>query len=148
MGFTVTKASEGYVRPAEPTPPGSLTLDWIGRYPTHRGLVDSLHIFKHGKEPAKVIREGLAKALVPYYPLAGRIVQPEGCDPRVECTGEGVWFVEASVDCSLADVNHLERPLMLAHEDLVPYTELETSPADTIMMIQVSSFVPFLLYVL
>ncbi|KAG6474367.1 hypothetical protein ZIOFF_068297 [Zingiber officinale] len=58
MTFTVTKASEGYARPAEPTPPGSLTLDWIGRYPTH--LVDSLHIYKHGQNPAKAICKALA----------------------------------------------------------------------------------------
>ncbi|XP_042392218.1 acyl transferase 9-like isoform X1 [Zingiber officinale] len=140
MGFTVTKISEGYVRPAEPTPPGSLTLDWIGRYPTHRGLVDSLHIFRYGKDPAGVIRKALARALVHYYPIAGRIVQPEGCEPRIECTGDGVWFVAASADCSLADVNYLERPMMLGQNDILPYTELETSPANTLVMIQVTEF--------
>ncbi|WOL09024.1 hypothetical protein Cni_G17777 [Canna indica] len=139
--FTVTKKSEGYVRPAEATPAGSLTLDWIDRYPTHRGLVDSLHIYKHGKEPGKVIREALAKALVPYYPIAGRIAQPEeGGDPRLECTGDGVWFVEAAANCSLADVNHLERPMLIPMEDLAPYTQIDTSPADTNMMIQVTEF--------
>ncbi|XP_042458281.1 acyl transferase 9-like [Zingiber officinale] len=140
MAFTVTKTSEGYVRPAEPTPPGSLTLDWIGRYPTHRGLVDSLHIYKHGQNPAEVICEALARALVPYYPIAGRIVQSEGCEPRIECTREGLWFVATSANCSLADVNYLERPMMLEQNDILPYTELETSPANTLMMIQVTEF--------
>ncbi|KAG6476479.1 hypothetical protein ZIOFF_065721 [Zingiber officinale] len=54
MTFTVTKTSEGYVQPVEPTPLGLLTLDWIGRYPTHRGLVDSLHIYKHGQNPTEI----------------------------------------------------------------------------------------------
>ncbi|KAG6514395.1 hypothetical protein ZIOFF_024748 [Zingiber officinale] len=136
MTFTVTKTSEGYVRPAEPTPPGSLTLDWIGLYLTHRGLVDSLHIYKHGQNPAEVICVALARALVPYYPIVDRIVQMEGCEPWIECTGEGVWFVAAFANCSLADVNYLERPMMLEQNDILPYTELETSPANTLMMIQ------------
>ncbi|XP_010915023.2 acyl transferase 9 [Elaeis guineensis] len=140
MGFTITKSSESPVRPAEQTPSGTLLLSWLDRYPTHRGLVESLHVFKEGREPGKVIREAMAKALVPYYPLAGRIVEPEGMEPRIECTGEGVWFVDASADCSLEDVNYLERPLLIAQEDLVPYTKLEIEPADTIMMVQVTEF--------
>ncbi|XP_072960769.1 acyl transferase 9-like [Typha angustifolia] len=143
MGFTVTRISEGPVRPAEPTPTGTLPLAWIDRYPTHRGLVESMHIFKQADEPAKVIREALAKALVLYYPLAGRIIEPVPGEPVVDCTADGVYFAEATANCSLEEVNYLERPLMLPKEELVPYPkkeDWEVEPANTIMMMQVTVF--------
>ncbi|KAL1801808.1 hypothetical protein ACET3Z_030455 [Daucus carota] len=52
-------------------------------------------------DPVKVIREALSKTLVFYYPLAGRLRQGAGRKLGVECTGEGVMFVEADADVTL-----------------------------------------------
>lgn len=143
MGFTVTKISEGPVKPASPTPSPTLPLAWVDRYPTHRGLVESMHLFPSGTEPAKVIKEALAKALVFFYPLAGRIVEPEPGHPAIECSSHGVYFVEAKADCTLEDVKYLDRPLLISKDDLVPYPkseDWEVEPHNTIMMMQVTTF--------
>ncbi|ONM29078.1 HXXXD-type acyl-transferase family protein [Zea mays] len=42
-GFKVTRISEGPVKPASATPEETLPLAWVDRYPTHRGLVESMH---------------------------------------------------------------------------------------------------------
>jgi hypothetical protein len=42
--------------------------------------------------------------LVPYYPLAERLRVVEARKLVVDCTGEGVTFVEADADVRLADL--------------------------------------------
>ena len=54
-----------------------------------------------GKDPVKIIREAIAKALDFYYPLAGRLREHTGRKLVVECTGQGVVFVEADADVTL-----------------------------------------------
>jgi len=171
--FTVTKLSEGPVRPSADTPSETLPLAWVDRYPTHRGLVESTHIYcsddvakmllppapaagaaeaddalaptkkevtTKTKSPAAVVRGALADALVHYYPFAGRIVEDVPGRPAVLCSAEGVYFVEAAANCTLADVNFLERPLLLAKEQLVPCPTPElwpVEPHNSLAMIQV-----------
>ncbi|PIN19367.1 benzyl alcohol O-benzoyltransferase [Handroanthus impetiginosus] len=52
-------------------------------------------------DPVKIIREGLAKALVCYYPFAGRIIEGPNGKFMVNCNNEGVMFVEADADVKL-----------------------------------------------
>jgi omega-hydroxypalmitate O-feruloyl transferase len=55
-------------------------------------------------------RAALARVLVHYHPLAGRLgISPE-MKLTVECTGEGAPFVEADAACDLADVGDLSTP--------------------------------------
>ena len=172
--FTVTKLSEGPVRPSADTPSETLSLAWVDRYPTHRGLVESTHIYcsddvakttllppapaagaaeaddalaptkkevtTKQKSPAAVVRGALADALVHYSPFAGRIVEDVPGRPAVLCSAEGVYFVEAAANCTLADVNFLERPLLLAKEQLVPCPTPDlwpVEPHNSLAMIQV-----------
>lgn len=156
--FAVTKVSEGPVRPSAATPSETLPLAWVDRYPTHRGLVESVHVYrdvvqapaaegeagaKERKPPAAVVRGALADALVHYYPFAGRIVEDVPGRPAVLCSAEGVYFVEAAANCTLADVNFLERPLLLSKEELVPCPTAElwaVEPHNSLAMIQVTTF--------
>jgi hypothetical protein len=145
--FKVTRISEGPVKPASATPEETLPLAWVDRYPTHRGLVESMHIFRSGAGAAPgVIREALGKALAFFYPLAGRIAEgDEPGRPVIRCTADGVYFAEAEADCSLEDVRFLERPLLLPKEDLVPYPADDrwgVEPHNTIMMMQVTTAPP------
>ncbi|XP_062229118.1 acyl transferase 10-like [Phragmites australis] len=165
--FSVTKLSEGPVRPSAATPSETLPLAWVDRYPTHRGLVESAHVYravprprlapaangeaeadakeaaKKQKSPGAVVRGALADALVHYYPFAGRIVEDVPGRPAVLCSAEGVYFVEAAANCTLADVNFLERPLLLGKEQLVPCPSPElwpVEPHNSLAMIQVTTF--------
>lgn len=45
---------------------------------------------------AAALKEGLAKVLVAYYPLAGEIVANAAGEPEVLCSGRGVDFTDAS----------------------------------------------------
>ncbi|XP_056159444.1 omega-hydroxypalmitate O-feruloyl transferase-like isoform X2 [Syzygium oleosum] len=63
-------------------------------------LIEIIFAFKgegRGKRFAtmETIRESLAKALVEFYPFAGRLVVGSDGKMAVRCTGEGVPFVEA-----------------------------------------------------
>ncbi|KAG1346253.1 acyl transferase 4 [Cocos nucifera] len=141
MKFSVTKLAPALVGPSEPTPDGNLPLSSIDLTPALRDvMVDSIHVFQHGVEPARVIREALSKALVPYYPVAGRLLKCDGGDMVVACTGEGARFVEATANFSLKDVNDLQRPLMIPKEEFLPVLPPDESKEGVIFMMQVTQF--------
>ncbi|KAJ4821333.1 Acyl transferase 1 [Rhynchospora pubera] len=113
MSYAVTKPSPVLVKPVSSTPTETIPLSSIDRTATMSVFVEFISMFSNGEQPAKRIKEAFAKALVPYYPVAGRIAEPTPGVPVVDCTGEGIWYVEATANCSLEDVNYLERPLMI-----------------------------------
>ena len=60
-------------------------------------------------DPACVIREALSKALVYYYPLAGRLKRHEDDGKlRLTCNANGVPFLVATADCSLSSLNFFD----------------------------------------
>ncbi|PWZ45594.1 Acyl transferase 7 [Zea mays] len=112
-------------------------------------LIESLHVFKpdptrDGASPSKTIERALARALVDYYPLVGRLAVSEGAGGlHVDCSAEGVWFIEAVVRCRLEDVDYLEYPLQIPNDDLLlhplprPTHEEESK---LILLVQVTAF--------
>lgn len=100
-------------------------------------------MFKHGVNPSAVIECAVAEALVPYYPIAGRLVE-DGADGQlsINCTSEGVWFIKAKAECTLKDVDYLEYPLMIPKDELLPHPSplLSRSEEDSlILLVQVIS---------
>jgi hypothetical protein len=142
-GPSVERLGQRLVPPSSPTPAGPLRLSWLDRYPTQMALIESLHVFKpdparNPARPADVVERALARALVDYYPLAGRLaVSEEDGRLQVDCSGEGVWFVEAAVRCRLEDVEYLEYPLQIRKDDLLPHPVPPEDEAKLILLVQV-----------
>ncbi|CAI0457826.1 unnamed protein product [Linum tenue] len=102
--FQVKKGNPTLVPPAVDTNQGSVYF--LSNVDDDLTIIRTLYCFKSGgQEAGEVIKNALSKALVHYYPLAGRLIlSPEG-GFAVNCTGEGVVFIEAEADCGLDDVD-------------------------------------------
>jgi benzyl alcohol O-benzoyltransferase len=101
--FTARRSDPILIVPAEPTPYQFKPLSDIDDQDGLRFYATGIHLYKgnpskEGQDPVRVIRNALAKALVSYYPIAGRLREAAGRKLLVECNSEGVVFVEADAD--------------------------------------------------
>ncbi|XP_031104663.1 benzyl alcohol O-benzoyltransferase-like [Ipomoea triloba] len=106
LAFTVTRQKPELVAPAEPTPREIKYLSDIDDQQGLRFQIPAIQFYRNepsmsGKDPVQVIRQALAKALVFFYPFAGRLREGAGRKLMVDCTGEGVMFIEADADATL-----------------------------------------------
>ncbi|KAJ6752341.1 hypothetical protein OIU85_002743 [Salix viminalis] len=106
ISFAVRRCEPEMVAPAKPTPHEFRQLSDIDRQLYLQFQSPHYNLYEHnpsmqGKDPVKVIKEAIAQALVYYYPFAGRIRQGPDNKLIVECTGEGVLFIEADADATV-----------------------------------------------
>lgn len=106
LKFTVRRCPAVLVAPAVPTPHELKQLSDIDGSDRMRFHISAILFYLRnesmsGVDPAVVIRDAIAKALVHYYPVAGRLKELEGGKLAVDCTGEGVLFIEADTDVHL-----------------------------------------------
>ncbi|RDY02168.1 Benzyl alcohol O-benzoyltransferase, partial [Mucuna pruriens] len=104
--FTVRRCQPELVAPSKPTPNEVKPLSDIDDQEGLRFQIPLVQFYGNepsmeGKDPASVIREALAKTLVFYYPFAGRLRERADRKLVVDCTGEGVMFIEADADVTL-----------------------------------------------
>jgi hypothetical protein len=143
--FAVRRRDLEPVRPAAPTPRETKRLSDIDDNDNVRQHVSLAFFYHCGKDgialgnPAGVIRRALGEALVPYYPLAGRLREVDGRKLVVDCTGEGVLFVEAEADVRLAELHAAGlRPPFPYMQQLLLEVEGSSGMLDTpLMLIQV-----------
>ncbi|CAN0880228.1 HCT [Linum grandiflorum] len=111
---SISVKERSMVRPAEETPKERIWLSNLDLLHPKRH-VRTIYVYKpdhHQHQSSgnffdtKVLKDALSKALVPFYPMAGRLVADAGAGGRVEleCNGEGVLFQEAEADVSLDEV--------------------------------------------
>ncbi|XVF42784.1 hypothetical protein PTKIN_Ptkin01aG0392700 [Pterospermum kingtungense] len=122
--FSVRRHEPELVPPAKPTPRECKKLSDIDDQVGHRFQIRGLHIYRcnpsmHGKDPARVIREALAATLVFYYPIAGRLREGPNRKLIVDCTGEGVLFVEADANVTLEEFGDALCPPFSCYEELL-----------------------------
>lgn len=127
--FKAHRSDPELVTPASPTPQGSKTLSDVDSqiplwfYATvieffrPRNAVDG-HDTQAVVDVAEAIREALAKALVYYYPIAGRLREVSKGKLAVECSG-GVVFVDAHADVRLDELGEPLLPPYPCIEELV-----------------------------
>ncbi|KAJ8619656.1 hypothetical protein MRB53_028185 [Persea americana] len=108
--FSVKREQPVLVAPAKPTPHELKPLSDIDDQEGLRFQVPTIHVYRNhspirGRDLTFLLREALAKALIFYYPFAGRLREWPGRKLAVECTGEGVLFIEADADVSLEQLS-------------------------------------------
>uniref|UniRef100_A0ACD5UHJ4 Uncharacterized protein n=1 Tax=Avena sativa TaxID=4498 RepID=A0ACD5UHJ4_AVESA len=138
----INKSPSVAVRPPEPAAPETgCDIDlspydkmFVGAAPATVFLV-----FEHPiHEPAETVRRGLSRALVHYYPIAGRLDADEAV---IRCTGDGVAFVAARADCAMNDVKDFSDPSL--QEELAifyPAASYSQSQSRPLALVQVTVF--------
>ncbi|CAM0902556.1 unnamed protein product [Alopecurus aequalis] len=110
LSFTVRRREPVLIGPASPTPRETLRLSDVDDQDELRSQIRGIFFYRGGGmargrgDPVDIIRRALSDALVHYYPLAGRLREVEDRKLVVDCTGEGVTFVEADADVRLEDL--------------------------------------------
>ncbi|XP_048320058.1 methanol O-anthraniloyltransferase-like [Ziziphus jujuba] len=119
LAFQVKRCIPELVVPAKPTPNEVKKLSDIDDQESMRFQVPVIWFYRNnssnnpsmqGKDPVKVIREALGKALVYYYPLAGRLIEDRNRKLMVDCNGQGVLFIEANADITFDQLGHTIQP--------------------------------------
>ncbi|KAG0451877.1 hypothetical protein HPP92_025975 [Vanilla planifolia] len=115
LSFAVQRRKLLLVAPAAPTPRELKRLSDIDDQEGLRFQIPVIQFYrydpsKEGRDPATTIRDAIARALVFYYPFAGRL--REGPDRKlfVDCTGEGILFIEAYADVSIQQFGNALQP--------------------------------------
>ncbi|KAK4430460.1 Benzyl alcohol O-benzoyltransferase [Sesamum alatum] len=124
LTFKVTRQSPELVPPAKPTPHELKPLSDIDDQEGLRFQIPVIQFYRRnpsmdGKDPVMVIRDAVARALVFYYPFAGRLREAAGRKLVVECTGEGVLFIEADADVTLQQFGDALQPPFPCLEELL-----------------------------
>ncbi|XP_057428431.1 spermidine coumaroyl-CoA acyltransferase-like [Lotus japonicus] len=105
------------VKPSNPTPCHILPLSSIDSNPDLNILCHTIYVYQANPDspngqldPAHVIKEALSKALVHYYPLAGKITALDDGKLGITCNADddGVPFLEATANCNLSSLHYLE----------------------------------------
>ncbi|XP_027365767.1 benzyl alcohol O-benzoyltransferase [Abrus precatorius] len=122
--FTVRRREAELVAPAKPTPREVKLLSDIDDQDGLRFQIPVIQFYRYdpskaGKDPVEVIRKALAETLVFYYPFAGRLREGPGRKLMVDCTGEGVMFIEADADVTLKQFGDALQPPFPCLEELL-----------------------------
>ncbi|KAL6911625.1 hypothetical protein ACP4OV_000430 [Aristida adscensionis] len=131
------------VMPAEATPTHGVWLSNLDLL-VARGHTPTVYFYRPGPGAAvfspAVLKAALSKALVPFYPLAGRLAQDGDGRPEIHCTGDGVLFVTARADATLDDLGGFA-PSDELRRMLVPSADVgDRAGAGILAMFQVTFF--------
>ncbi|XP_008238086.1 PREDICTED: methanol O-anthraniloyltransferase-like [Prunus mume] len=116
--FQVNRLKPELIKPSKPTPHETKLLSNVDDQESLRFQIPVIMSYRNNnpssmnanRDPVKVIREGLSRALVYYYPMAGRLREGPNRKLMVECNGEGVLFIEGNADVTLAQLGDTIAP--------------------------------------
>ncbi|XP_020219185.1 fatty alcohol:caffeoyl-CoA acyltransferase [Cajanus cajan] len=88
------------ISPSAPTPKHSLYLSNLDDQKFLRFSIKYFYLFNKALS-LDILKSSLARVLVDYYPLAGRLRNVDDHKLQLDCNGEGALFAEAFVDTTL-----------------------------------------------
>lgn len=115
--FAVRRGEPVLVAPSAPTPREVKPLSDIDDAEGMRFYSSGVHLYyraspsRRGQDPAR--------ALVHYYPLAGRLREEAGRKLVVDCGAQGAMFAEADADLTADDFDDLQSPPFPCFEQFV-----------------------------
>ncbi|KAG5558019.1 hypothetical protein RHGRI_008055 [Rhododendron griersonianum] len=115
MGSFVRAKKPVLITPSQPTPSHILSLSSLDSQPFLRFTIEYLLVYRipHALDKDATVarvKSAVARALVPYYPLAGRVkARPDGSGLDVVCRAQGAGFIEAVSDCSPSEFERAPR---------------------------------------
>ncbi|KAL6996746.1 shikimate O-hydroxycinnamoyltransferase [Sarracenia purpurea var. burkii] len=130
------------VRPAEETPARRLwnsNVDLV--VPSFH--TPSVYFYRPNGSPnffdAQVLKDAMSRILVPFYPMAGRLVRDVDGRIEIDCNAEGVLFVEAGTDASVDDFGDFAPTLEL--RQLIPAVDYSNGISSyPLLVLQVTYF--------
>uniref|UniRef100_A0A0E0M4Y8 Uncharacterized protein n=1 Tax=Oryza punctata TaxID=4537 RepID=A0A0E0M4Y8_ORYPU len=140
--FTARRSKPEMVTPARLTPRETKTVSDMDDHPGHLVYIPLVEFFRcSGRAPAKAVKAALAEALVWYYPVAGRLREIAGGKLVVDCTAEGVAFMEADADVRLEELGEpLLPPFPCVEELLCDAGDIGVVVGKPIVFLQVTQF--------
>jgi len=140
MDFKVQVVESSFVTPTEPAPRKGLWLSSLDLVQANKGHTPTIYLYSSNDVGAADffnvarLKEAMARALVAFYPLAGRLgVSNDDGRMEISCNGEGALFVIAHADdLSIEDVKEF-KPSPELRRLFVPRIE----PSSIILAIQV-----------
>ncbi|EMS66509.1 Anthranilate N-benzoyltransferase protein 3 [Triticum urartu] len=120
MGTKVKVVESCMVPPSEETPRKGLWLSPVDlmQHNLKRGHTPTVYLYRSGSESgpdADVdffdvarLKAAMAKALVAFYPLAGRLGMDGDGRAEIDCAGQGVLFVVARSDLTVDDLRNFQ----------------------------------------
>ncbi|KAM3379571.1 methanol O-anthraniloyltransferase [Capsicum galapagoense] len=146
MPISITHHKPKLVVPASVTPRVTKHLSDIDDQGSLRFQMPVLMFYRNsplmeGKDPVKIIKDGLSKALVFYYPLAGRLIERPNRKLMVNCNSEGILFVEADANVELERLGDSIKPPCPYLEELLYNEPGSDGIIDCpLMLVQVTRF--------
>lgn len=150
MSMRIQIKQSCFVKPAEDTPKKSLWISDLDLL-VERTHFPTVYFYKPNNNDvssnffeAQVLKEALSKALVLFYPVAGRLGINENGRIEIQCNGEGVLFVEAETDFAIDDFKDFTP--RLEFQKLVPNPAVDHSSnisSHPLLVLQVLPNTPF-----
>lgn len=144
FSFTVRRKEPQLLAPAEPTPREKKQLSDLDDLKDLRSHFPIIMYYPsnplmEGKDQVRVLREAIRRALVFYYPFAGRLIQGPNNKLVVECSSQGILFIEADAEISVDMLGDtIQPPCSFAHELLYDVPGSQGILGCPLMLIQVS----------
>ncbi|XP_066387685.1 hydroxycinnamoyltransferase 4-like [Miscanthus floridulus] len=137
MGSEIQVVEQSFVAPSTPTPRNGLWVSSLDLAKARGGHTPLVYFFRRSNDDDDFLdlsrlKESMAKALVAFYPLAGRAGVDGDGRIQIDCNSEGALFVVARSKLSI--------------DDLMPFPELRGSmmfvprvePSSVLLAVQVT----------